>query len=110
MKLSDYFTPATNEPELELKVIMLNINAGKNEDLKRQCRLLQEYMLYVDRVRTYAKNMKIKDAVERAVTECIKEGILADLLTKCRREAIAVSIFEYDKKRNWSCIRKRNAM
>ena len=106
MKLSDSFTPATNEPELELKVTMLNINAGKNEDLKRQCRLLQEYMLYVDRVRTYAKSMKIKDAVERAVTECIKEGILADLLTKCRREAIAVSIFEYDEEKELELYKK----
>ena len=106
LKLSDSFTPATNEPELELKVTMLNINAGKNEDLKRQCRLLQEYMLYVDRVRTYAKSMKIKDAVERAVTECIREGILADLLTKCRREAIAVSIFEYDEEKELELYKK----
>ena len=63
-------------------------------------------MLYVDRVRTYAKSMKIKDAVERAVTECIREGILADLLTKCRREAIAVSIFEYDEEKELELYKK----
>ena len=35
-------------------------------------------------------------AVEKAVTECIEEGILADFLSKFRAEVVKVSIYEYD--------------
>lgn len=50
--------------------------------------------------------MPIAEAVERAVFECMKEGILAEFLTKYRREAIQVSIFEYDEERELCLIRE----
>ena len=39
------------------------------------------------RVRTYAKEMPIEDAVERAINECIQEGILRDFLLANKAEA-----------------------
>ena len=106
LKLSDSFEKQMEEPELELKVTMLNINSGKNEELKKQCKLLHDYMIYVERVREYAKEMELSEAVERTVNECIKEGILVELLTKCRTEAIAVSIFEYDEEKELELYRR----
>ena len=53
---------------------MLNINFGHNKELMDKCRTLREYSQYVDRVRKYAKRMRIEEAVERAVTECTREG------------------------------------
>ena len=41
--------------------------------------------------------MSIEEAVERAITECIAEGILRDFLIKNRAEAKAVSIYEYSE-------------
>ena len=43
-----------------------------------------------------AEEASFPEAVERAVTECIREGILADFLLSQRSEVIAMSIFEYD--------------
>ena len=43
--------------------------------------------------------MEIENAVERAITECIAEGILADFLTRYRSEAKKMSIYEYDEER-----------
>ena len=64
-------------------------------------------MLLVDRIRRYtAEYGDINLAVEQAVTECIEENILADFLRKNRTEAIEVSIFEYDEKREKELIRK----
>ena len=40
------------------------------------------------------------------LTECIEKNILADFLRKNRTEAIEVSIFEYDEKREKELIRK----
>lgn len=97
LRLSDAFEKKTAEPELELKVIMLNINFGHNKELMDKSRTLREYAQYVDRVRKYAKLMRIEEAVERAVAECIKEGILEDFLSSQKAEVIAVSIFEYNE-------------
>lgn len=97
MKLSDAFATYIEEPALELKLIQLNISEGYNEVLKEKCPLLKEYVEYTERVRQYVRLMPLDEAVERAVRECIKEGILADFLRKNRMEAISVSIFEYDE-------------
>ena len=105
LRLSDAFEKETSEPELELKVLMLNINFGHNKELMDKCRTLREYSQYVDRVRKYAKRMRIEEAVERAVTECTREGILADFLSSQRAEVIAVSIFEYNEEEEMRKIR-----
>ena len=85
---------------MELKAVMLNINKGHNRKLMETCKTLQDYAEYTSRVRTYAAEMSLDEAVERAITECIREGILADFLKKNRAEAKKVSIYEYDEERH----------
>ena len=104
LKLSDAFEERKGshlerkEPELELKVHFLNINQGYNEELMERCRTLREYSEFVARIRRYAAGeTAIEEAVDRAVTECIAEGILADFLRSQRTEVVAVSIFEYNE-------------
>ena len=70
-----------------------------------KCRTLREYCMFVERIRGYAKEMEISEAVERAVTECIREDILADFLSAQRAEVIAMSIFEYNKEEEMKKIR-----
>ena len=50
--------------------------------------------------------MELNDAVERAITECIQEGILAEFLQQNRAEVYKVSIFEYDKEKEEKKLRK----
>ena len=85
---------------MELKAVMLNINKGHNRKLMETCKTLQDYAEYTLRVRTYAAEMSLDEAVERAITECIREGILAEFLKKNRAEAKKVSIYEYDEERH----------
>lgn len=73
---------------------------GHNRKLMETCKTLQDYAEYTSRVRTYAAEMSLDEAVERAITECIREGILADFLRKNRAEAKKVSIYEYDEERH----------
>ncbi len=64
----------------------------------KKCRTLREYSEFVTRIRRYAAGeTAIEEAVDRAVTECIAEGILADFLRSQRAEVVAVSIFEYNE-------------
>ena len=106
LRLSEAFEKPVEEPEVELCVTVLNINPGNNQALMESCRLLKEYMLYVEKVRSYAKESPIREAVDRAVTESIREGILVEFLTKYRAEAIEVSIFEYDEETHMRQVRE----
>lgn len=106
LKLSDNFIIPTDNPALELRVTILNINDGMNEELKEKCPALKQYMQYVNRVRKYSKEMNLKSAVTRAVDECIYEGILKDFLIKQKAEVIKMSIYEFDEEREMKLIRE----
>ncbi|MBC5753969.1 hypothetical protein H8Z76_08010 [Roseburia sp. BX0805] len=97
LKLSDAFMNPEEDPALELKVVMLNINLGRNKELMEQCHTLLEYAQFVDRLRTCEKSMGREEAVKHTVDACIREGILRDFLLKYREEAIEMCIFEYDE-------------
>ena len=105
-RLSDAFYHVTDNPSLELIVTTFNVNAGHNTELMSHCQILKEYSIYVAKVRSFAEQMPLDDAVQKAVTECIQENILADFLRKNQAEVIAMSIFEYDKVEEEKKLRK----
>ena len=104
--LSELFHPTTDQPALELKAVMLNINKGHNQELMNACHTLRDYSEYVARIRTYSAEMPLADAVEKAITECITENILRDFLLKNRAEAKAMSIYEYDEAKTMRMFRE----
>ena len=91
---------------MELKVLVININEGYNQKLMESCQILKEYAQYVSKVRTYKKTLSLNEAVEKAVEECIQEGILREFLLKHRAEVVAMSIFEYDREWEEEILRK----
>ena len=100
LKLSSMYLSEDNKPSLELEALFLNINPGYNENLKSLCKSLSDYAEYTSRVRCYAKERPIEEAVEKAIKECIDEGILAEFLKAHRAEAKKVSIYEYDQEKH----------
>ena len=98
----------TDEPNLELRVTVLNVNEGHNQELMEHCQTLKEYAQYVAKVRKYTSlgELSLEEAVECAVEECIKEGILAEFLIQNRAEVISMSIFEYNKDEEEKKLRK----
>ena len=99
LELAEAFEIQEQEPWLNLKAVLLNINSGYNNGIVNACKTLSDYVIYTSRVRQYAERVDIEEAVERAITECIAEGILADFLTRYRNEAKKMSIYEYDEER-----------
>ncbi len=106
LRLSDSFIKKHAPVNLELVVEIININSGNNEELMRNCKLLREYVLYIEKVRYHACSLPIEQAVQRAVDECIATNILADFLLQNKAEAIAMSIFEYDQEAHMKHVRK----
>lgn len=104
--LSESYENMSGEPNLELKVIILNINVGHNKKLMEECQTLREYAQYVAKVRRYSEEIELNTAVECAVSESIQEGILKEFLQKNRAEVIAMSIFEYNEEEEKRKLRK----
>lgn len=97
-RLSDSYMTSVEEPALELRVTVLNVNYGKNVKLMEQCESLKEYAQYVALVRKYKQETgSLDDGVKLAIEHCINEGILEDFLRKNRSEVEMTSIFEYNK-------------
>ena len=84
---------------LECWVRMLNINYGHNRDLMQKCRRLEEYVIFVSKVREYTKkdSRNPSEAIERAVDECIEEGILVDILTSQKAEVLELALTTFDR-------------
>ena len=103
LELADAFEIHEEEPWLNLKAVLLNINLGYNNDIVNACKTLSDYVIYTSKVREYAEKMCIEDAVEQAITESVAEGVLKEFLTQYRSEAKKMSIYEYDEEqqRRW---------
>ena len=101
LHLSDLFERKVIEPEIELRVRMLNINAGKNRELMNKCKSLAEYAEFVRRMRESLNGLqdqrqRYKAAVS-VVDTCIREGILLDVLREHRDEVIEMYYWEYNE-------------
>lgn len=97
-KLSELFCREEKEPELELKVTIININPGYNRELLEKCESLKGYMIFVNNVRTRkAIGMKLEEAVRQAVEECISKNILTEFFKEHKEEIIEMGIYEFDQ-------------
>ena len=86
---------------MEYECIVLNINYGKNQEIMEKCRTLKEYAILIAEIRKYEKEEKnIEKAVERAIDDCIREGVLSDFLTKYRGEVTDMILTEYDEQKH----------
>lgn len=97
-RLSDAFEHPTDKPELELICRVYNINKGKNKKLMEDCPILNEYMIFVDMVREYHRMNdyeNLKEAIEKAIDQCIKDGVLKEFLMEHRAEVEKVMQLDY---------------
>ena len=98
LKLSDAFEKKTEEPELELTCRVYNINKGYNKELLGRCRVLREYMIFIDYVREYHKEQgfeHLETAINRAIDRCIEENVLASFLRENCSEVVKVTEMDY---------------
>lgn len=85
MRLSDCFVKSGSC--IEMNVDAYNINFGKNKELMKKCKTLEDYSVLIHRIRVYNKEEKSKErAVDRAIDECISEHRLEAYLRKNRKE------------------------
>jgi hypothetical protein len=107
LRLSDAFYHPTDDPELELKCTVYNINPGYNETLLQNCPVLRDYMTFVGKVRHNLDiRIDLEKAVDRAIEECIQEGVLVDFLKNRRKEVTKNMVLDYTWERREEMIRR----
>ena len=83
---------------LQCRAVVLNINLGYNKKVMEKCKKLKEYAQFIAMIREYLEETdNIEDAVDRAIDECIKQGILADILREDCEEVRSMLLTEYDE-------------
>lgn len=83
---------------LDCRAIILNINLGHNKKIMQKCRKLEEYAIFIGKIREYTnQKVSIETAIDRAVDECIEAGILEDILRKNREEVCSMLLTEYNE-------------
>ncbi|MBP3241044.1 MAG: PD-(D/E)XK nuclease family transposase [Oribacterium sp.] len=99
LKLSDSFIKPDKTGAFEWTATLCNLNKGKNDELRSQCKVLDGYMTLIERIRGNLKSTEdVEKAVDSAVVSCIDEGILRDFLIAHRAEVIDMCLTEYDEK------------
>lgn len=84
LELKDAFPKLEGmEPCLNCKATLLNINFGHNREIMARSQTLMDYSIYIQRIRdNKSSGMSIFEAVDRATEDCIRDGILKDILAK----------------------------
>lgn len=107
LRLSDAFSALQNEGQFEWTATVLNINKGHNEELLSKCQILKEYVILIDRINENQKKYdSVEEAVENAVSYCIKNNILQDFLTEHKAEVIMSLLTEYDEEETMGYVRR----
>ena len=95
LKLSDSYETLVEKPNLELYVKTINININAGHEILSKCRVLREYSLFVETVRKF-KAEGFQTPIEKAIYECIRNGILEEYLERKGREVRNMLFAEYD--------------
>ena len=84
LELKDAFPKLEGmEPCLNCKATLLNINYGHNREIMARSQTLMDYSVYIQRIRdNKGSGISIFEAVDRATEDCIRDGILKDILVK----------------------------
>lgn len=110
LRLTDAFTDELGNRQkscLELTVQVLNINYGHNKGLMEECKRLEEYSLFIAKIRELQQNgYSTERSVDIAVAHCIKQGNMTDILIPFRAEVKKMLLTEYDEKKTMRLFRK----
>ena len=117
MPLSDsYMTNDSNkdqEPCLELKALLININYGCNKEIMNKCQKLMEYSQLIALIRKHydelvekyaklgihkSKKEIFAEAVSLAIEEAIRNNILKEILRNNKAEVTNMLLTEFDEK------------
>ena len=105
LSLQDSFTN-DSDPDISVKVRLININPGQNSTLLKACRPLQEYSWLIGRIREHRTDLPLTDAINKAIDEMPQSFVIRDLLIAHRAEVNNMLETEYNEEEVLETARK----
>ena len=95
-QLSDNFLNQEPEYSLQLKLDVYNINIDAGSELLEKSPTLKQYSMFVERVREYSREKETltERTMVQIMKDCIRDGILAEFLSKYGTEAVGMMFKE----------------
>ena len=98
-KLSFSFSKETDDPDLEVKCHVYNINPNNNTEFLKKTPALSGYVSLIEKIRNYEENMETNEAIHYAIDDCIEEGILKDFLISKRSQVEGILMLDFTVER-----------
>jgi hypothetical protein len=100
LRLSDAFMDkeglGKSRESLELVVQVYNINHGQNQEIQRRCETLNDYSLFIEKIREYEKTgLSLDKSVEYAIKYCLEHNILQEFLREHGSQVVSMMVHEY---------------
>ncbi|MDY5811635.1 MAG: hypothetical protein SPJ89_06620 [Treponema sp.] len=98
LKLSDAFEVPKNDGEFEWTATLVNINKGHNESLLAKCKPLNDYAIYIDRIKAnIQQGLTKEEAVKEAMDFAIKNNMLNGFFLSQKLEVLNMSLTEFNQ-------------
>ena len=98
LRLSDAFPEGSN-PDIEVTVLMLNINYGRNRKLMEHCRPLNDYSQFVETMRRLkGEGLPSEESVHLAIRRLDNDSPIRKYLLANEAEVKMLALTEYDEK------------
>ncbi len=91
------------DPDIAVKVRMININYGHNRHILKKCKPLEEYVWLVSKVREYnqpdqkGERIGVEAALDKAIDEMPEDYRIKGFIIKNRAEVKDMCLTEYDE-------------
>ncbi len=91
------------DPDIDVRVRMININYDHNQDILEKCKPLEEYAWLISKVRELnlpdqkGERMGIEEALDRAIDEMPEDFLIKGFIMKNRAEVKDMCLTEYDE-------------
>ena len=96
LNLRDSF-PADADPDIDVRVRMININPDHSAALLEACRPLREYSWVIGKIREYNSEMSLADAISKTIDEIPEDFLICDLLKAHKAEVSEMLETEYNQ-------------
>ena len=91
------------DPDIAVKVRMININYGHNRELLKACKPLEEYSWFIAKIREVNgtsdgdKPMSVEAAIDKAIEEMPDDFLIKGFIVENRAEVMDMCLTEYNE-------------